>query len=169
MIVGEAPGAKEDLLGQPFVGRSGKCLDQLLQTVGLNPSKDVYICNAVKCRPPNNRRPTKKELKCSLPWLYQQIELVDPSIIVLAGSTAVQSVLGMNEAIGKLRGTWLTWKGRLLMPVFHPAYLLRNSSKEPDKPIALTTHDFIVVSNMLNKLNKERLTGMHSIHIGGMS
>ena len=90
MIVGEAPGAKEEELGEPFVGRSGKLLDKLLQNAGIDISLDVYFCNVVKCRPPKNRRPTKTEIQENLPWLYQQIKLVNPEIILLVGATALQ-------------------------------------------------------------------------------
>ncbi len=93
MIIGEAPGAKEEELGEPFVGRSGKLLDKLLQNVGIDINQDVYFCNVVKCRPPQNRRPTKAEIQENLPWLYQQIKLVNPEIIVLVGATALEAIL----------------------------------------------------------------------------
>ena len=93
MIVGEAPGAKEEELGEPFVGRSGKLLDKLLQNAGIDISLDVYFCNVVKCRPPKNRRPTKTEIQENLPWLYQQIKLVNAEIILLVGATALQAIL----------------------------------------------------------------------------
>ena len=152
MIIGEAPGASEDSLGKPFVGRSGKVLDHLLESIGFNVNKDVFICNVVKCRPPENRRPTKAELHSCSPWLNQQILLVDPLIIVLAGATAVESVLGIKGGITTLRGKWQNWNGRLVMPLFHPSYLLRNSSQKEGSPISLTRLDLLSVRNRLNKL-----------------
>ncbi|WP_320667895.1 uracil-DNA glycosylase [Prochlorococcus sp. MIT 1307] len=154
MLIGEAPGAREDALGEPFVGRSGKVLDQMLINVGINPSKDVFICNAVKCRPPKNRRPSKAELLSSLPWLKQQIKLVDPLVIALAGSTAVEAVLGVKEKITSLRGVWQTWEGRMVMPLFHPSYLLRNPSKVEGAPISLTRGDLLEVKNKLKEFQK---------------
>ena len=97
MIIGEAPGAKEEEIGEPFVGRSGKLLDKLLQNAGIDINQDVYFCNVVKCRPPKNRRPTKIEIQENLPWLYQQIKLVNPSVIVLVGATALEAQL--NEVL----------------------------------------------------------------------
>ena len=91
MLIGEAPGAQEDDQGIPFVGRSGRALDQLLREVDLDPSRDVYICNAIKCRPPNNRRPKKAELAACRPWLNLQLEAINPKVIVLTGATAVEA------------------------------------------------------------------------------
>ncbi len=154
MVVGEAPGALEDALGLPFVGRSGKVLDELMNSVGLDSEKDAFICNVIKCRPPNNRKPTKAEVLCSIPWLYQQIELVDPWVIALTGATAVESILGIKGGITHLRGEWQHWKGRLVMPLFHPSYLLRNPSKAEGAPISLTREDFFKVRNQLEMFKK---------------
>ena len=154
MLIGEAPGAREDALGEPFVGRSGKILDQLFFDVGINPSEDVYICNAVKCRPPKNRRPTQDELFSSLPWLTQQIKLVDPLVIVLAGSSAVEAVLGVKDKISTIRGVWKPWQGRMVMPLFHPSYLLRNPSRVDGSPMALTIGDLIKVKERLKELKE---------------
>ncbi len=154
MLIGEAPGAREDELGEPFVGRSGKVLDKLFKDVGINPLEDVFICNVVKCRPPKNRRPTKEELLISFPWLNQQIELVDPWVIILSGSTAVEAVLGLKEKITSLRGVWRAWEGRMVMPLFHPSYLLRNPSKTEGGPVALTRGDLLQVKNRLKDLHK---------------
>ena len=96
MLIGEAPGAEEDSQGKPFVGRSGRALDQLLREAGFDPERDLYICNAVKCRPPGNRRPRKAELTACRPWLDQQISAVDPSLIVLTGATAVEALLSIK-------------------------------------------------------------------------
>ena len=145
MLIGEAPGETEELVGKPFVGRSGLLLDQLLEAVGIDCQNGIYICNVIKTRPPNNRKPTKKEIEKHLPWLYQQIKLVAPLIIILAGSTALNSFLGHKSKITLSRGTWQNWKGISVMPIFHPSYLLRNPSKAPDAPFNLTKLDLIQV------------------------
>ena len=149
MLIGEAPGAREDALGQPFVGRSGQLLDRLLLEVGLNPESDLYICNAVKCRPPQNRRPKRAELTACRPWLNRQIDQVNPRVIVLLGATAVESLLGIKGGMTQLRGQWLSWDGRDVMPIFHPSYLLRNPSKASDAPTALTRSDLNAVQQRL--------------------
>ena len=152
MIIGEAPGAKEEELGEPFVGRSGKLLDKLLQNVGIDINQDVYFCNVVKCRPPQNRRPTKAEIQENLPWLYQQIKLVNPRVIVLVGATALEAILKIKSPISILRGKWIDWEDRLVMPVFHPSYLLRNPSKEEGKPMSLTNSDFLKIKEKIDFL-----------------
>ena len=152
MIIGEAPGAKEEELGEPFVGRSGKLLDKLLQNVGIDINQDVYFCNVVKCRPPQNRRPTKIEIQENLPWLHQQIKLVDPYIVVLVGATAVEAILRIKSPISLLRGKWREWEGRLVMPVFHPSYLLRNPSKEDGTPMSFTQSDFSKIKEKIDFL-----------------
>ena len=152
MIIGEAPGAKEEEVGEPFVGRSGKLLDKLLQKAGIDINQDVYFCNVVKCRPPKNRRPTKIEIQENLPWLYQQIKLVNPSVIVLVGATALEAILKIKSPISILRGEWIDWEGKLVMPVFHPSYLLRNPSKEEGKPMSLTKSDFLKIKEKIDFL-----------------
>ena len=149
MLIGEAPGAQEDAEGRPFVGRSGRALDSLLMEVGLDPDKDLYVCNAIKCRPPNNRRPKKGELRSCRPWLDQQLALVDPVVIVLTGATAVEAILGIKGGMTQLRGQWQSWKGRAVMPIFHPAYLLRNPSREAGAPLDLTRQDLAAVRQRL--------------------
>ncbi len=152
MIIGEAPGAKEEEIGEPFVGRSGKLLDKLLQNAGIDINQDVYFCNVVKCRPPKNRRPTKIEIQENLPWLCQQIKLVNPSVIVLVGATALEAILKIKSPISILRGEWIDWEGKLVMPVFHPSYLLRNPSKEEGKPMSLTKSDFLKIKEKIDFL-----------------
>ena len=152
MIIGEAPGAKEEEVGKPFVGRSGKLLDKLLLNSGIDINQDVYFCNVVKCRPPQNRRPTKAEIQENLPWLYQQIKLVNPKIIVLVGATALEAILKNKSPISILRGKWINWDGRLVMPIFHPAYLLRNQSKEEGTPMSLTKSDFLKMKEKIDAL-----------------
>tara|TARA_B100000427_G_scaffold51419_1_gene39357 strand:- start:67 stop:522 length:456 start_codon:yes stop_codon:yes gene_type:complete len=147
-VIGEGPGQQEDEQGLAFVGRAGKMLDSAFLSVGIDTNKDCYISNIVKCRPPNNRKPLANEVKECMPWLNEQIELIKPKVIVLAGSTAVQSYLNIDEAISKLRGGWIVRDDIKYMPIFHPSYLLRNPSKEKGKPKWLTWQD-------LKKVKKE--------------
>ncbi len=154
MIIGEAPGAKEDLLGEPFVGRSGLVLERIMKRSGIDTQHDVYISNVVKFRPPKNRRPTNVEIVSFMPWLAQQIKLVDPLVIVLAGSTAVEALLGIKIGITDLRGNWQRWQGRWVMPMFHPAYLLRYPSEEEGSPLQLTLGDFLEVSKKIVKCDR---------------
>ena len=149
MLIGEAPGAREDATGQPFVGRSGQALDRLLKEVGFDPESDLYICNAVKCRPPGNRRPKRSELLACRPWLDLQLDQVNPDVIVLAGATAVDAILGLKQAMTGLRGQWQTWQGRDVMPIFHPSYLLRNPSQAEGAPLDLTRRDLYTVGRRL--------------------
>ena len=141
LIIGEAPGEQEDLSGLPFVGKSGQLLDKILESVGFDTNKDVYICNTVKCRPPNNRVPTELEMNTCKPYLLEQIRLIDPKIILLTGATSLKSIMGEKRGITKIRGQWLEWEGRLVMPIFHPSYLLRNQSREEGSPKWLTWQD----------------------------
>ncbi len=131
MIVGEAPGENEDLQGEPFVGQSGKLLDNMLKAIGLArtataPEQAVFICNTVKCRPPRNRNPDAAEIVRCAPFLERQIELVQPKLLLAMGRFAVQALLGSDEAIGKLRGRVHDRRGVPLIVTYHPAYLLRN-------------------------------------------
>ena len=126
MFVGEGPGRDEDLQGEPFVGRAGQLLtDIITKGIGLR-REDVYIANVVKCRPPDNRNPEPDEVAACEPFLKKQIELISPEIIVGLGKFAVQTLLQSKMPITKLRGNWHTYHGIKLMPTFHPAYLLRN-------------------------------------------
>lgn len=129
MFVGEAPGANEDQLGVPFVGRAGKLLDKMIEAMGLK-RKDVYICNIVKCRPPNNRDPKPEEVKACWQILDKQIETVNPEIICTLGRPATQTLLQTDSPIGHLRGKVWAYgpTGTILVPTYHPAYLLRNPS-----------------------------------------
>ena len=152
VIIGEGPGEQEDITGLPFVGRAGKMLDTVLSSVDIDPLKDCYITNIVKCRPPNNRKPSSSESEACMPWLTGQINLLRPKIIILAGSTAVQSFLGMKEPISKIRGKWIEKDNIKYMPIFHPSYLLRNPSKEKGKPKWLTWQDLQKVKKELNSI-----------------
>ena len=149
MVIGEAPGASEDEQGHPFVGRSGQLLDELLQLAGLNPAADVFFSNVVKCRPPNNRKPTAIELKACRPWIDDQIDRVDPSVVILVGATAVAAMVQRKQPMSGLRGQWIRQDARLWMPIFHPSYLLRNPSREPGKPVSLTVADLRQVQEWL--------------------
>ena len=153
MLIGEAPGATEEKFLKPFVGKSGKVLNTRLEDAGIDYENDVYICNLIKSRPPNNRPPTKQEITLHLPWLHQQIKIIDPLIIVLIGSTSLRAILGLKSKITELRGTWHNWNGIYLMPIFHPAYLLRNPSRSVGKPYELTCIDLIEVKKKLTELN----------------
>ena len=130
MLVGEAPGAEEDRLGEPFVGQAGRLLDNMLAAIGLSREKNVYIANVLKCRPPGNRNPQPEEVaKCS-PHLLQQIELIKPKLIVAMGRFAAQTLLGTDASIASLRGRVFQFAGVPLVVTYHPAYLLRSL---PDK------------------------------------
>ena len=126
VFAGEAPGRDEDLKGEPFVGRAGQLLTEII-TKGMKLRReDVYIANVIKCRPPENRNPEPDEVACCEPFLIRQLELIRPEVIVALGKFAVQTLLGSKEAITRLRGRWHDYHGIPLMPTFHPAYLLRN-------------------------------------------
>ena len=126
MFVGEAPGADEDARGEPFVGRAGQLLTDIIERgMGIRRA-DVYICNVIKCRPPDNRNPEPDEVAACEPFLLRQIEIVRPRAIVGLGTFAVQAVLKVKIPISKLRGNWQDFRGIRFMPTFHPAYLLRN-------------------------------------------
>jgi len=125
-IIGEAPGRDEDLQGRPFVGRSGQLLDKILEACGFNRSEHIFISNIIKCRPPGNRVPMPEETASCKPYLMQQIELINPKIIILLGATALKNIIGQDLRITKLRGDWINWENRIAMPVYHPSALLRN-------------------------------------------
>ena len=152
VVIGEGPGQQEDITGLPFVGRAGKMLDTVLSSVDIDPLKDCYITNIVKCRPPNNRKPSSSESEACMPWLTGQINLLRPKIIILAGSTAVQSFLGIKEPISKIRGQWIEKDNIKYMPIFHPSYLLRSPSKDKGKPKWLTWQDLQKVKKELNSI-----------------
>jgi uracil-DNA glycosylase len=127
VFVGEGPGADEDAQGLPFVGRAGKLLTQMIEAMGIA-RRDVYICNVVKCRPPENRTPERDEVATCSPYLLRQIDVLQPKAIVCLGSVAAQTLLETNRGISQFRGQWLEWRGRKLLATYHPAYLLRNPS-----------------------------------------
>jgi len=125
VFVGEGPGADEDAQGLPFVGRAGKLLTQMIEAMGLQ-RKDVYICNVVKCRPPDNRLPEEDEVRACSPFLLRQLDVINPKVIVCLGATAAKTLLQTNRGVSQFRGEWLDFRGKKLMATYHPAYLLRN-------------------------------------------
>ena len=125
MLIGEAPGAEEDRLGDPFVGQAGKLLDNMLAAIGLSRRKNVYIANVLKCRPPGNRNPTPEEVAQCSPHLLQQIELIKPKLILAMGRFAAQTLLETGASIASLRGRLHRYAGVPLIVTYHPAYLLR--------------------------------------------
>ncbi|GHV84689.1 hypothetical protein AGMMS50230_02970 [Spirochaetia bacterium] len=140
MVIGEGPGADEDVSGRPFVGKAGQLLDRMLDSrgkIGLSRTKNCYIANIVKCRPPGNRNPQQDEITACVPFLTRQIKILAPKIILAAGNTAAKTLLDSTEGITRLRGTFTTFKGTLLMdgdfnipllPTYHPSALLRDDS-----------------------------------------
>ena len=145
MIIGEGPGAEEDRYGRPFIGRAGQLLDQMLDAIDIR-REEVYITNIVKCRPPQNRAPKDEEAQACLGYLYQQIERVNPRILLLMGATALNQYYDKNLRITKARGIWFEKEGRMLMATFHPAALLRDASKKTDAFL-----DMLAVKRMLAK------------------
>jgi DNA polymerase len=125
VFVGEGPGADEDAQGLPFVGRAGKLLTQMIEAMGLQ-RKDVYICNVVKCRPPENRTPEEDEVSTCSPFLLRQLDVISPKVIVCLGAVAAKALLKTNRGISQFRGQWLDFRSSKLMATYHPAYLLRN-------------------------------------------
>ena len=138
LFVGEAPGADEDGQGEPFVGAAGQLLTRMIQAMGTT-REQVYIANILKCRPDTpgqsfgNRKPTLEEMVTCIPYLHTQIELIQPKVMVALGGTAMEGLLGKTAPIGRLRGTWHTYRGIPLMPTFHPSYLLRLTNANAEK------------------------------------
>ena len=153
LLVGEAPGAEEDACGQPFVGRSGQLLMRLLAQQGLHRNKAYTITNTVKCRPPNNRKPTAAELKACAPLLQSQLAHMAPKALLLVGACAAASVLGLKQPMGQLRGQWHTSPATLgslpTLVTFHPAYLLRNPRLGEGSPTAMVQEDLRTMAQFL--------------------
>ena len=142
LLIGEAPGADEDATGTPFVGRAGKYLTQLMQETGFDRKNDFYICNTVKCRPPENRVPTDEEKNICEKYLISQIKTVNPKVIVLCGATSAKSFLGKKIKISQIRGQWFKLFDNIdATVILHPSFLLRKHSEEPDSPRGLTRQD----------------------------
>jgi uracil-DNA glycosylase family 4 len=125
VFVGEGPGHDEDVQGEPFVGRAGKLLTQMIEAMSLR-REDVYICNVVKCRPPENRLPEKDEIATCSPFLLRQLDAIHPKVICCLGACAAQTMLATQQGISKFRGEWFDFRGSKLIATYHPAYLLRN-------------------------------------------
>jgi len=132
VLIGEAPGANEDLQGLPFVGRSGKLLDEMCESVGLSRKKNIYIANTVKCRPPENRDPTFEERRSCALWLKSQLEIMRPLIIVCVGRISAQEVIGKDFYISKQHGQFFRHGKMFLTAIYHPAAILRNINLKPD-------------------------------------
>lgn len=148
LVVGEAPGEQEDRRGEPFVGRSGQLLDAMLAAIGLDRRNGVFITNAVKSRPPDNRNPRRGEIDACQPWLEAQIRLLQPKCILAVGKISAQVLTGTREALGPLRGRWHAW-GEAAIPVrvtYHPAYLLRTPTEK-----AAAWEDLLTVQRVLRE------------------
>ena len=158
MFVGEAPGADEDLRGEPFVGRAGELLTRIIGTMGFS-RQDVYIANVLKCRPdmppgtPGNRPPTPAEMETCLPYLRRQIELIRPQVMVALGATAMRGLFGTSEPMRGLRGQWHEFDGIPVMATFHPSYLLRNQALTEKRKV---WEDMLLVLERLNRPISER-------------
>lgn len=154
MLIGEAPGYYEDQQGEPFVGKAGQLLDRIFASVGLSRQKDVYICNTIKCRPPENRDPLPEEKEACKEYLDAQIDILKPRIILLCGRVAVQSILNTNQGITRIRGKWFEGPNMSkMMPIFHPSYLLRNDSREKGSPKWLMWQDIQEIKRIYSQMD----------------
>lgn len=155
MLIGEAPGYNEDMQGKPFVGRAGQLLDKIFASVGLSREKDVYICNTLKCRPPENRDPLPEEKAACRAYLDEQIAILKPRIILLCGKVALTSFLPQATGITRVRGQWFEGPyGAKMMPIFHPSYLLRNPIARPGSPKALMWDDIREIKRAYDALSE---------------
>ena len=153
VLIGEAPGYNEDQTGEPFVGRAGQLLDKILESVGFSRKENIYICNTIKCRPPENRDPLPEEKKACRDYLDRQLAILKPQIILLCGKVALTSFIETKEGITKLRGRWFNGpNGAKMMPIFHPSYLLRNQSHEKGSPKWLMWQDIQEIRRMYDTL-----------------
>ena len=153
MLIGEAPGYYEDQQGEPFVGKAGQLLDKIFASVGLSRGKDIYICNTLKCRPPNNRDPLPEEKEACRAFLDAQLEILKPRIILLCGRVALTSMLDTTSGISKVRGQWFEGPyGSRMMPIYHPSYLLRNDSREKGSPKWLMWQDIQEIKRQYDNL-----------------
>ena len=146
VFVGEGPGADEDEQGRPFVGRAGQLLNRMIQLIGMK-REEVYICNVVKCRPPENRTPEKDEIEACSPFLLRQMEALQPRLICLLGAPAMRTVLGVKEGITRVRGRFFDYGGTKAFVTFHPAYILRNPREEK-----ILREDFETIRDFLSAL-----------------
>lgn len=156
MLVGEAPGFYEDQQGKPFVGKAGQLLDKIFESVGFSREKDIYICNTIKCRPPDNRDPTPQEKDACREFLDAQLEIIKPRIILLCGKVALKSFIDTDLGITKVRGQWFDGpNGTKMMPIFHPSYLLRNQQRTPGSPKWLMWQDIREIRRVYDELKQE--------------
>jgi DNA polymerase len=154
MLIGEAPGYWEDVEGKPFVGKSGQLLDKILKSIDIFREQNIYICNVVKCRPPDNRNPTLEEQLACRKYLDLQIDVMKPRIILLCGAIAAKSMIDTTLGITKIRGQWFSGpQGSKMMPIFHPAYLLRNGTRAENGPKWLTWKDCREIRDKYNQLD----------------
>lgn len=154
MLIGEAPGYNEDKQGKPFVGKAGQLLDKIFASVGLSRKENIYICNTIKCRPPENRDPLPEEKEACRAFLDAQIEILKPRIILLCGKVALNSMLNTTIGITRVRGKWFEGPyGSKMMPIFHPSYLLRNDSHEKGSPKWLMWQDIQEVKKAYDALD----------------
>ncbi len=152
VLIGEAPGADEDATGTPFVGRAGKFLTKLIEESGLSRKDDFYICNTVKCRPPENRVPTDEEKALCERYLFEQIKAVNPKVIVLCGATSAKSFLGKKIKISEIRGQWFKiFDGIDATVILHPSFLLRKHSEDEGSPRWLTKEDLKKIKEFINQ------------------
>jgi len=161
MFIGEAPGADEDRQGEPFVGRAGQLLTKIIGAMGFT-RDDVYIANVLKCRPdmpkgaPGNRPPTPAEMATCLPYLTEQIEIIEPKVLVALGATAVEGLLNIREPVGRMRGRWHDYHDTPLMITYHPSYLLRNQSNSEKRKV---WEDMLLVMERLERPISEKQRG----------
>lgn len=154
MLIGEAPGFYEDQKGLPFVGKAGQLLDKIFVSVGLSRQKDIYICNTIKCRPPDNRDPLTEEKEACREYLNAQMEILKPKIILICGKVALNSMLNTSLGITKVRGQWFDGPNNSkMMPLFHPSYLLRNDSREKRSPKWFMWQDIQEIKKAYDLLN----------------
>ena len=153
MLIGEAPGYWEDMKGIPFVGKAGQLLDKIFASVGFT-RDDIYICNTIKCRPPENRNPLPEEKSACQEYLQAQIDIIKPKIILVCGNIALNSLIPAERGITKARGKWFEGPyGAKMMPIFHPSYLLRNDSRQKGSPKWLMWQDIQAVRKVYDELD----------------
>ena len=152
MLIGEAPGYWEDMKGLPFVGKAGQLLDKIFASVGFT-RDDIYICNTIKCRPPENRKPLPEEKSACYEYLQAQIDIIKPKIIMVCGNIALNTMLPNERGITRARGKWFDGPyGAKMMPIFHPSYLLRNDSREKGSPKWLMWQDIQAIRKAYDEL-----------------
>lgn len=153
MLIGEAPGYWEDVKGIPFVGKAGQLLDKILASVGFT-RKDIYICNTIKCRPPENRNPLQEEKQACYKYLEKQLDILRPKIILVCGNVALNTMLPEERGITRARGKWFDGPyGAKMMPIFHPSYLLRNDSRQKGSPKWLMWQDIQEIRRVYDTLD----------------